>query len=454
MRTPTIETDRLVLRPLSLDDAQVAFDRWTSDPEVPKFMPYEAHKSIDDTIEWLSSIDNNSDTSYDFGICIRNEGNYLCGSCGLYYEPEMNCFSVGYNLAKNRWRNGYGTEVMRALVEFGIKTLKQTQLYAQYHVDNVVSGHVLRKCGFEDVSRGTALKFDGVTTYPVIKLRYKVKDSKKTFLLNNGNKIEPIGFGTYLAEPGSIENAVKVGYRYFDTASFYKNEELVGAELKKGGIPRDKLFIASKAWPTEMGYEEVQQAFNRSIKKLGTDHLDLYLIHWPKISPDDGEWRRKICETWKGMEKLVKDGYIRNIGVSNFLPHHLRPILNDCEIRPQVNQLELHIGYMQNYAVSFCKENNIHVQAWSPMGRGRISENEDIKRLAESYLATPQQFMLRFLNQQGISVIPKSNTTKNMLANLEIFDFTINNDDMSFLMSLPEFGFSGEFPDTAVFEGR
>ena len=451
MITPTIETKRLLLRPLSTDDAPAAFERWTSDPEVSRYMPYSCHKTVEDSFDWLNSIDNLSDTQYDFGICVRNEGNYLCGSCGVYYDEKERCFSVGYNLAKDHWRMGYGTEVISALIDFTVRTLKQTEIYAQYNVENVVSGHVLRKCGFEDAGKGTALKYDGVTTYEVIKLRYKVRGKKTLFDLNDGNKIEPVGFGTYQAEPGSIEAAVVNGYRYFDTASFYKNEEMVGAELKYSAVDRNEFFIASKAWPTEMGFENIKNALGRSLNKLKTDQLDLYLIHWPKLSPLDLEWKRKISDSWRAMESLKRDGYVKSIGVSNFLPHHLEPLLRDCEIVPAVDQLELHAGYMQQYAMTFCEMNKIHLQAWSPLGRGRLNDNDFIKDMADKYQVKPQKLMLRFLNQLDISVIPKSNSTANMISNLDIFDFTINREDMSILMSLPQFGFSGEFPDTADF---
>ncbi|MBO7452631.1 MAG: aldo/keto reductase [Clostridiales bacterium] len=259
--------------------------------------------------------------------------------------------------------------------------------------------------------------------------------------------IDPIGFGTYKAQSGSVLQALEKGYRYFDTASFYKNEEMVGEEIGKSGISRSEIFLASKIWPTEFGYKETFEAFERSISKLGTDYLDLYLIHWPKVDKDDEQWKFKLCETWKAMEELYKAGKIKAIGVSNFLPHHLRVLIENCEIVPMVDQLELHVGYMQQYTVEFCKANNIHVQAWSPLGRGRLNENEHILRLSKKYLVSPQKLMLRFLNQQGISIIPKTNDPVKMNQNLDIFDFTIDQDDMSFLMTLPEIGFSGEFAD-------
>ena len=154
------------------------------------------------------------------------------------------------------------------------------------------------------------------------------------------------------------------------------------------------------------------------------------------------------------MEKLYKDGKIKAIGVSNFLPHHIRVITENCDIKPMVDQLELHIGYMQQYAVDYCRANDIHVQAWSPVGRGRLNEDETVLKFARKYEVSPQKLMLKFLIQQGISVIPKANNPVNMKNNLDLYDFTLSDDDMSFLMSLPERGFSGEYPDLVEFEGR
>ena len=446
MRTPTLETKSLILRPITVEDAPLAFERWTSDPEVSKYMLYNTHQSVDDTIGWLSYVDHSSDTAYDFAICVKDEDNYLCGSCGVYYKEEDQVFEVGYNLAKDHWRKGYGTEVMAALVNYLVNDLHQTAIRGRYEKNNGASGHVMQKCGFELIGEGKAFKFDGVTPHDYYMLRYNVKGQKKHFDLYNGLSIEPVGFGTYKAEPGSVAKALKLGYRYIDTASFYKNEEMVGEEIKESGIAREEIFLASKIWPDEFGYNETFEAFERSINKLQTDYLDLYLIHWP-IAEGDIQWKSRVLETWKAMSELYKQGKIRAIGVSNFMPHHLKVILENSDVKPMVNQLELHIGYMQQYAVDFCKENNIHVQAWSPMGRGRLREEPIVKKMAEKYLVTPEKLMLRFLDQLGISSIPKSNNPSRMSDNLDIYGFTIDEYDMSFLLSLPQLGYSGEHPD-------
>ena len=446
MRTPTLETKSLLLRPLSVDDAQNAYDRWTSDPDVSRYMMYCTHQSIEETNEWLKYVDINSDVAYDFAVCVKDEDNYLCGSCGVYYIEEDQVFEVGYNIAKDHWRKGYGTEIMQALVEFLINDLHQTAIKGRYEIHNEVSGHIMKKCGFEYVYDEDDYKFDGVTKHDCHVLRFNVKGQKKHFELYNGVSFDPVAYGTYKAEPGSVTKALKAGYRYFDTASFYKNEEMVGSELKASGIPREELFIASKIWPDEFGYKETFEAFERSISKLQTDHLDLYLIHWP-IAEGDKQWKSRVVDTWNAMSELYKAGKIRAIGVSNFLPHHMKVILDNCEIKPMVDQLELHIGYMQQYAVDFCRANDIHVQAWSPLGRGRLKEDPVITKMAKKYLVSSEKLMLRFLNQNDISILPKSNDLARMTDNLDIFGFTIDDYDMSFLLSLPQLGYSGEHPD-------
>ncbi len=454
MRTPVIETERLILRPITIDDAEAAFERWTSDPEVTRYMIYNTHRSVEDTKAWLSTVDIESDTAFDFAVCIKDEDNYMCGSCGIYYKPEIDCFSTGYNLAKDHWRKGYGTEVMTALVKFGTEVLHQRVLHSSFNKDNAVSGHVLQKCGFEITGEGKGTKLDGQTPFEFFDMRYRVPSSKETYKLYNGVEIDPVGFGTYKCDNGSVRNALDMGYRYLDTASFYYTEEVVGSEFRESGLKRGEVFIASKIWPTQFGYEQTFKAFEESVSKLGTDYLDLYLVHWPKLSARDNEWKRKLIETWKAMEKLYKDGKIKAIGVSNFLPHHIRVITENCNIKPMVDQLELHIGYMQQYAVDYCRANDIHVQAWSPVGRGRLNEDETVLKFARKYEVSPQKLMLKFLIQQGISVIPKANNPVNMKNNLDLYDFTLSDDDMSFLMSLPERGFSGEYPDLVEFEGR
>jgi diketogulonate reductase-like aldo/keto reductase len=274
---------------------------------------------------------------------------------------------------------------------------------------------------------------------------------EKSFKLQNGVELPVVGFGTYLATEGNgkqtITDALESGYRYLDTASFYGNESEIGEAIKESGIPRKELFLASKVWKDEMGYEETKAAFERSLKRLQTDYLDLYLIHWPKSSANDATWKEKLQETWRAIEDLYAEGKIRAIGVSNFLPHHLETLLEKARIVPMVNQLELHVGYLQPAAVAYCRNKNIQVQAWSPLGRRRILQEEIVLSLARKYQVTPAQFLLGFLYQEGFSVIPKASAKERMLENQQIFDFTLSEEDKYFLECLPQMGWSGEHPD-------
>ncbi len=273
----------------------------------------------------------------------------------------------------------------------------------------------------------------------------------KNYKLSNGVEIPAIGFGTYLATEGNgkqgILNALEAGYRYLDTASFYKNEEEIGEAIAESGIARTDLFIASKVWRTEMGYENTKEAFAASLKRLQTDYLDLYLIHWPKASKDVQDWKQMIQETWRAMEELYQAGKVRAIGLSNFLPHHIEALLETARVMPTVNQLELHVGYMQTEAVNYCKAHNILVQAWSPLGRKRLFEEPVIQEMAAKYQVTIAQLLLGFLDQEDIAVIPKASTVDRCRENMNIWGFTLSREDNYFLKCLPQMGWSGEHPD-------
>lgn len=270
------------------------------------------------------------------------------------------------------------------------------------------------------------------------------------FTLYNGVSIPCIGFGTYKAATGNssdiIATAIEAGYRFFDTASFYGTETYLAEAIMQSDVAREDLFITSKVWKEEMGYTETKEAFKRTLANLNTDYLDLYLIHWPRKSLD-GEWKQICIDTWKAMEELYESGKVRAIGFSNFLPHHMDVILENCKIKPMVNQLEVHPGYTQEAAVQYCKENNILVQAWSPLGRQRVLQEPIIMELASKYNVSPAQLCLRFLLQKGINVLPKASVMERMKNNMDIFSFTITNEDMHRLNTLPQIGWSGEHPD-------
>lgn len=247
----------------------------------------------------------------------------------------------------------------------------------------------------------------------------------ENFTLSNGVSIPAVGYGTYLADCDSaavVENALRAGYRHFDTASFYGNE-------------------------AELGYRQALDAFERSLEKLGTDYLDLYLIHWPR--PDDlsAEWAELDRGTWRALEELYHAGRVRAIGVSNFLPHHLRSLMETAEVAPMVNQIEFHPGYPQTWNVEFCKAHGILPEAWSPLGRTRVLDDPFLRELAAGYGKSVAQLCLRFALQRGVLPLPKSSAPERMAANLDIFDFTISDADMDRILTLPQFGWSGLHPD-------
>lgn len=270
------------------------------------------------------------------------------------------------------------------------------------------------------------------------------------FTLYNGVTIPCIGYGTYKAADTNscdiIATAAKAGYRFFDTASFYGTETFLAEALKQADLPRNEVFITSKVWKAEMGYNETLEAFERTLKNLDTDYLDLYLIHWPRYTLD-GEWKQTCIDTWKAMEELYEAGRVRAIGLSNFLPHHMDVILDNCNIKPMVNQLEVHPGYTQEAAIRYCQERDILVQAWSPLGRQRVLEEPLLIELAAKYDVTPAQICLRFLLQRGINPIPKASSFERMRNNMDIFDFSITTEDMHRINTLPQTGWSGEHPD-------
>ncbi len=271
------------------------------------------------------------------------------------------------------------------------------------------------------------------------------------FELNNGVKIPCTGFGTYKAAEGKttevIRTAIDAGYRYFDTASFYGTEPYLGEAVRESGIRREEFFITSKVWKDDMGYEQTKRAFQASLDRLGTDYLDLYLIHWPLPTPEYREWKELDLDTWRALEELYKAGRVRAIGLSNFLPHHIENLLNNCEIRPAVDQIEFHPGYSQEAAVNYCQEKGILVQAWSPLGRMRVLKEPLILEMAERYGVSPAQICLKFALQRNVIPLPKASAMERMKQNQDLFGFELSREDLYRLMTMPETGWSGEHPD-------
>ena len=272
-----------------------------------------------------------------------------------------------------------------------------------------------------------------------------------TFRLSNGMLIPQIGFGTYQATGDggkqAIRWALEAGYRFFDTASLYGTERILGETVRESGIPREELILETKLWIDEM--DDPEGALNRSLRRLGTDYVDIYMIHWPRRAGDPN-WKERLAETYQKMEQLAEKGKIRALGLSNFLPHHLQVILDICRILPSADQLELHPGYSQEAAVSFCKDHEVLPIAWSPFGRGDHNStvsNSILAEFAEKYGRTPYQINLRFLLQKGILPIPKASGKEHILANLDVFDFEMSEEDISMLSCMPQTTWLGEHPD-------
>ncbi|MED4454108.1 aldo/keto reductase [Metabacillus fastidiosus] len=276
-----------------------------------------------------------------------------------------------------------------------------------------------------------------------------IKSLHDTTTLHNGVKMPWFGLGVYKVEDGqevinSIKSAIKAGYRSIDTAAIYKNEEGVGQAVKEAGIPREQLFITSKVWNSDQGYESTIAAFHESLKKLDLDYLDLYLIHWPV--------KETYKETWKAMETLYKEGKVKAIGVSNFHIHHLEDLMEEAEIIPMVNQVEYHPRLTQKELLSFCQNNNIQLEAWSPLARGRFFDDPILVELSQKYEKTAAQIILRWDLQTGVVTIPKSVHEHRIIENANIFDFELSNEDIAKIDSLNQNERVGSDPDNFHFD--
>ena len=281
-----------------------------------------------------------------------------------------------------------------------------------------------------------------------------MKSIHDSYTLSNGLKIPCLGFGIYNPNGGDneklIQTAIEAGYRYFDTASIYGTERDLGRAMKKSGLAREEFFIASKVWMDEMGYSETKQAFARTLDRLQTDYLDLYLIHWPRRAEGDTDWKEVDLETWRAMEELYAEGKIKGIGLSNFLPHHLDNILSNAKVMPLVNQLEVHPGYSQEAVAAYCKGKNILVQAWSPLGRSNVLQHPILCDMAAKYQKSVAQLCLRFLLQKQIIPLVKASSIERMKENMDIFDFEISAEDISILEYMPQDMWQKEHPDFAI----
>ena len=282
----------------------------------------------------------------------------------------------------------------------------------------------------------------------------------KNIKLRNGIEIPPIGFGSYKipAESegtGIIVDALKAGYRLIDTATMYKNEDIVGEGLRRafgeGIATRDQVTVTTKVANPDRGYDSTMRAFDKSLKELGLDQIDLYLIHWPASEAKEPNWRTINSDTWRALETLYKDGRVRAIGVSNFMPVHLEALSETATILPMVNQIEFHPGFMQRDVLEWCDSHEIVVEGWSPLGRTRVLTNPLLEEIAERLGRSVAQICLRWAVQHSVVPIPKSLHYDRMKENIDIFDFTLSPEEMAAIDSMPQTGESGLNPDTITF---
>ena len=258
--------------------------------------------------------------------------------------------------------------------------------------------------------------------------------NEKYRILCNGIKMPSIGFGTYKSGNDEdtariVKYALEIGYRQIDTASFYGNEVGVGKGIKDSGIKREEIFLVTKLWNDDHGYEKTIKAFNKSLERLQVEYIDLYLIHWPN---------KLNAETWRAFEYLYKIGKVKAIGVCNFKIGHLEELKATAEIMPMVNQVEIHPLSSKDIMLDYCNKNNIQLVAWSPIMRGKIFSNELIIALAEKYKKTIAEIILRWHIQRGVIPIPKSSNEERIKENIDIFDFKISEEDMAIIDSLNE----------------
>lgn len=278
----------------------------------------------------------------------------------------------------------------------------------------------------------------------------------KTVKLRNGYEIPSIGFGTWQTPDGctavsAVKEAVSDGYTHIDTAAVYGNERSIGKAIKEVGIDREKLFITSKLWNTERGYDKTIAAFEKTLSDLQLEYLDLYLIHWTANAKQFPNWREINDKTWRAFETLYKQGKIKSIGVSNFKKSHLEALIYGCEIKPMINQIEFHPGFMQEETIAFCRENGIAIEAWSPLGTGKMLQNDTLKAIAEKYRVSVAQLCIRWCLQNDVIPLPKSVTPNRIQENINVYGFEISAEDMQEINNMEYCGGSGLDPDEIDF---
>ncbi len=274
------------------------------------------------------------------------------------------------------------------------------------------------------------------------------------FVLSNGVKVPCVGFGTWQTPTGdvavqSVLAALKAGYRHIDTAWGYENEPEVGDAVRASGVPREEVFITSKHWVISRGYQKTIEAVEASLRNFKLDYMDLYLVHWPCVAKSSPQWKEINADTWRGFERMYKDGKIRAIGVSNYQKKHIEGLYEYCTVKPMVNQIEFHPGYTQMDNVRYCQEQGIVVEAWSPLGNGAVLKSPFLAAIAAKYGKSVAQLCVRFALQCDVLPLPKSVHADRIVQNAEVFDFTISDEDMQAIMDMPQLGFSGYLPEDA-----
>lgn len=273
------------------------------------------------------------------------------------------------------------------------------------------------------------------------------------YMLSDGNSIPCIGYGTWRVkdrEDGArvCEEAVRAGYRHFDTAYLYGSEGSVGEAVRTSGLARSDFFVTTKVWKDDLSAEGARRELGVSLERLGLDYVDLLLIHWPRRSAEDLNWQRAITETWNAFQEFKAEGLVKSIGVANFLPHHFAALEGEV---PVVNQIEVHPGYLQEEVIRYCRERGILVEAWAPLGQSRLMSNDTVRAIAEKHGVTPARVCLRFSLELGLLPIVKSANPERMRANRDVFNFALDDEDRAALFGLPEkTGWSGEHPDDAI----
>jgi 2,5-diketo-D-gluconate reductase A len=266
-------------------------------------------------------------------------------------------------------------------------------------------------------------------------------------LLNNGQKIPQLGFGVFLVKPqdtiAAVSHALEAGYRHIDTAEMYGNEAEVGAAISRSGLSRDEIFVTTKLNNGEHRPDDARAAFQKSLEALGSDYVDLFLIHWPLPTRYDGDF----VSTWETLEEFYRDGRARSIGVSNFQPHHLRRLHEECEIRPAVDQIEVNPYLTQDEVRRFCADHQIAVEAWSPLARSNALGDPTIGDIARRVGKTPAQVILRWHIERGDIVFPKSVTPSRIKENIDIFDFELTGEDVEAISALNRNERTGPDPD-------